>query len=85
MNNLMDTYITFTEKKIKKYMKTMLDKQYDENLVNEDTIDIVLPKFIEFIEDLPLISHNNEFDTQSTTVIECGRNGIKFSENGNFI
>ena len=32
-----------------------------------------------------MISHNNEFDTQSTTVIECGRNGIKFSENGNFI
>ena len=35
MNNLMDTYITYTEKKIKKYMKTILDKQYDENLVNE--------------------------------------------------
>ena len=35
MNNLMDTYITFTEKKIKKYMKTLLAKQYDENLVNE--------------------------------------------------
>ena len=35
MNNLMDTYITFTEKKIKKYLKTLLEKQYDENLVNE--------------------------------------------------
>ena len=32
-----------------------------------------------------MISHNNEFDTQSTTIIECARNGIKFSENGNFI
>ena len=31
----MDTYITFTEKKIKKYLKTLLEKQYDENLVNE--------------------------------------------------
>ena len=35
MNNLMDTYIAFTEKKIKKYMKTILAKQYDENLLNE--------------------------------------------------
>lgn len=35
MNNLMDTYITFTEKKIKTYFKTLLAKQYDENLVNE--------------------------------------------------
>ena len=35
MNNLMDTYITFTKKKTKKYMKTLLAKQYDENLVNE--------------------------------------------------
>ena len=35
MNNLMDTYITFTEKNIKKYMKTLLAKQYDENLLNE--------------------------------------------------
>ena len=35
MNNLMDTYITFTEKKIKKYMKTLLSKQYDEQIINE--------------------------------------------------
>ena len=35
MNNLMDTYITFTEKKIKKYMKALLAKQYDEQIINE--------------------------------------------------
>lgn len=35
MNNLMDTYIAFTEKKTKKYMKTILAKKYDENIVNE--------------------------------------------------
>ena len=35
MNNLMDTYIAFTEKKIKKYMKAILAKQYDEDVVNE--------------------------------------------------
>lgn len=35
MNNLMDTYITFTEKKIKKYMKILLAKQYDEYFVDE--------------------------------------------------
>ena len=34
----------------------------DEDLINKDTIDIVLPKFITFIEDLPLIAHNSEFD-----------------------
>lgn len=35
MNNLMDTYITFTKKKIKKYIKTLLVKEYDEELVDE--------------------------------------------------
>ena len=34
----------------------------DEDLINEDTIDNILPKFIDFIEDLPLIAHNSEFD-----------------------
>ncbi len=34
----------------------------DIDLIDKDTIDIVLPKFINFIEDLPLIAHNNEFD-----------------------
>lgn len=34
----------------------------DEMLKERETIDIVLPKFIDFIEDLPLIAHNNEFD-----------------------
>lgn len=34
----------------------------DEDLINKDTIDIVLPKFIDFIEDLPLVAHNSEFD-----------------------
>ena len=34
----------------------------DTDLITADTIDIVLPKFIDFIEDLPLIAHNSEFD-----------------------
>lgn len=34
----------------------------DNDLITADTIDIVLPKFIDFIEDLPLIAHNSEFD-----------------------
>lgn len=34
----------------------------DKMLEEENTIDIVLPKFLDFIEDLPLIAHNNEFD-----------------------
>lgn len=34
----------------------------DRDLIGKDTIDVILPKFIEFIEDLPLIAHNNSFD-----------------------
>lgn len=34
----------------------------DEDLQNERTIEEVLPEFINFIEDLPLIAHNSEFD-----------------------
>ena len=35
MNNLMDTYLNFTEKKIKKYMKLIFSTYYDEELINE--------------------------------------------------
>ena len=35
MNKLMDTYLNFTEKKIKKYMKIIFSTYYDEDLVNE--------------------------------------------------
>lgn len=35
MRNLMDTYLNFTEKKIKKYMKTIFAKYYDEDIVSE--------------------------------------------------
>ena len=35
MNNLMDTYLNFTEKKIKKYMKMIFNTYYDEEIVNE--------------------------------------------------
>lgn len=34
----------------------------DSDLKDKQTIDIVLPKFIEFIEDLTLIAHNSRFD-----------------------
>lgn len=34
----------------------------DEDLINKEDISVILPKFIEFIEDLPLIAHNKEFD-----------------------
>ena len=34
----------------------------NEMLQNEKTIDFVLPQFIEFVEDLPLLAHNNSFD-----------------------
>ena len=35
MNNLMDTYLNFTEKKIKKYMKMIFVGFYDEEIVSE--------------------------------------------------
>lgn len=35
MKNLMDTYINFTEKKIKKYMKMIFSQYYDEQIVSE--------------------------------------------------
>lgn len=35
MNNLMDTYLNFTEKKIKKYMKMIFNRHYDEKLISE--------------------------------------------------
>ena len=35
MNNLMDTYLVFTERKIKKYMKIIFDNFYDEELIEE--------------------------------------------------
>ena len=35
MKNLMDTYLNFTEKKIKKYIRMIFNKQYDEEIVSE--------------------------------------------------
>ena len=35
MKNLMDVYLSFTERKIKKYMELIFNQYYDENIVNE--------------------------------------------------
>lgn len=35
MKNIMDTYLNFTEKKIRKYMKLILDGYYEEIVVKE--------------------------------------------------
>lgn len=35
MKNLTDVYLSFTERKIKKYMKLIFNQYYDENIVNE--------------------------------------------------
>ena len=35
MSNIMDTYLDFTEKKIKKYMKAIFGRWYDEKIVSE--------------------------------------------------
>lgn len=34
----------------------------DRDLIDKETIDVILPKFVEFIEDLPLLAHNISFD-----------------------
>lgn len=39
-----------------------ITKITDEDLADKETIDKVLPKFIDFVEDLPLLAHNNSFD-----------------------
>ena len=35
MKNLVDTYLNFTERKLKKYMITILVQYYDEQIVSE--------------------------------------------------
>ena len=35
MKNLMDVYLSFTERKIKKYMKLIFNQYYDENIIEE--------------------------------------------------
>jgi len=34
----------------------------DEDLKDKETIDVILPKFIKFIGNYPLLAHNNSFD-----------------------
>lgn len=54
----------------------------DEMLANCDTIDVVMPQFLAFIEDLTLVAHNGSFDLG---FIEAKVNtlGLKMPENSN--
>lgn len=51
----------------------------DEMLQNQETIDQVLPKFIQFVGDLPIICHNTPFDMGfiNTNLIRLGMNPLK--------
>ena len=62
-NTLVDQFNYLINPKIKlPEIITTITGIKDEDLIDKDTIDIVLPKFLNFIEDLPLIAHNNAFD-----------------------
>ena len=49
-------------------------------LENAPTIDEVLPKFIEFISDFPLVAHNINFDGNFINA-QCHKNGIELPKN----
>lgn len=52
----------------------------DRNLRNQPTIDEVLPKFFDFIEDYVLVAHNTPFDIKMVAC-ECYRNNITMCNN----
>lgn len=62
-NELVDEFSVLINPEIKlPSVITKITGLTDEDLKDKDTIDNVLPKFINFIEDLTLIAHNSEFD-----------------------
>lgn len=59
---------------------TSLTKIKESDLVNKPSINTILPKFIEFIEDFTLVAHNASFDIKMI-VAESYRSGIQFPDN----
>ena len=50
------------------------------DLINKPSIDTIIPKFIEFIENFTLVAHNASFDIKMI-VAESYRSGIQFPNN----
>jgi len=81
-NKVVDTYsqLICPECKIPEQI-TKLTGIDDELVKNEPTIDIVLPEFIEFCEDLPILGHIVLFDI-SFIKTNAKELGIRFEKNG---
>ncbi|CAG7840722.1 DNA polymerase III PolC-type [Clostridium haemolyticum] len=61
--NIIDSFSTFINPEIKiPYNITELTSITNDDIKNADTIDNVLPKFIEFCKDSVLVAHNANFD-----------------------
>lgn len=62
-NELVDEFSVLINPKMKlPPIITRITGLTDKDLTNKETIEKVLPKFIEFVENLTLIAHNSEFD-----------------------
>lgn len=62
-NELVDEFSVLINPEVKlPSVITKITGLTDENLKDKRTIDVVLPEFMTFIENLTLIAHNSEFD-----------------------
>ncbi len=62
-NELVEEFSVLVNPKVKlPPVITKITGLTDEDLKEQKTIEKVLPEFLTFIEDLPLIAHNSEFD-----------------------
>ncbi len=68
-NNKLDSEFSYLVKPINNIPKNITDiTGIDDELVKDSlSIEEVLPKFLEFIEDLPLVAHNAKFDLSFIT------------------
>ncbi len=74
-----DRYQTFVDPKRRLSQKiTDLTGITDEMLRGAPVISEVLPKFLEFVGDRPLVAHNAAFDT-SMLRAECERHGVEYT------
>lgn len=80
-NREVDIFNELVNPKIKldPYITTLTGIQ-NNDLINKSSIDIIIPKFIEFIEDFTLVAHNASFDIKMI-VAESYRSGIQFPNN----
>lgn len=77
--NIIDSFSTFVNPEIKiPYNITELTSITNENVKDSDTINDILPKFLEFIGDSILVAHNANFDVSFINK-NCDDLGIKIN------